>query len=317
MLIGKGKNAMRSYQTIVFCAFLVAVATLACTSKQNGAIEGTVNPPNAGARITATQDGKAVSAVDVNSPDGKFSMALAPGRYDINVTVSSQPWPLNFPGVIVEEGKTTTMPTVDLAPSSGRSVLSGTIVPGGSGTRVALLYEGKERAAANTNTEGKYEFTGLPAGTYTVQASSPGYANDAAAMSLGDEQKAVQNIRLLYISTVDGVDWTAGKIHARGVGMPPKNPTNATSSREMAKRAALADAQRNLLKALEQIKVSPDQSLKSFMGVKNYTEKIQGFIQGYKIVREQELGGGAIEIELELPLTGPSGLSTAIRERQS
>ncbi len=305
---------MRHYKKIICCAVLVAA--LACTSKQDCGVEGIVSPPNAGARITATQDGKAIAVVDVNSPDGKFGMALAPGKYDVNVTVPSSPLPLSFPGVVVEPGKTTTLPPIDLAMPAGRSVLSGTIVPAGTGTRVTLLYEGKERATANTDAEGKYEFTGLPAGTYTVQASSPGYVNDAAAINLSGAQKVVQNIRLLYISSVDGADWTTGKIHARGVGMPPKNPANAATSREMAKRAALADAQRNLLKALEQIKASPDQSLKSFIGVKNYTEKFQGFIQGYRIVREQELGDGTVEIELELPLTGPSGLSAVIRERQ-
>jgi hypothetical protein len=193
--------------------------------------------------------------------------------------------------------------------------LSGTIVPAATGTRVTLLYEGKERAAANTDAEGKYEFTGLSAGTYTVEAASPGYANDAAAINLGDGQRAIQNVRLFYVSAIDGIDWAAGKIRARGIGMPPKNAANAASDREMAERAALADAQRNLLRIIDQLKVSPDRSLKAFLGERNYTERIQGFVQGYKIVREQEVGNGTIEIELELSLTGSSGLSGIIRER--
>ncbi len=305
---------MRHYKIIICCAVLITA--VACTSKQNGAVEGSVSPPNSSARITVTQDGKAVAVVDVNSADGKFIMTLAPGTYDINVTVPSLPFPLSVPGVIVEPGKTTTLSPIDLAQPAGRSVLSGTIVPGGVGTKVLLLYEGKERAAINTSSDGKYEFTGLSAGNYTLKADAPGYASDATAVNLADSQKAMQNLRLLYITSIDGVDWPGEKIHARGVGMPPKNAANATVSREMAKRAALADAQRNLLKAIDQLKVSPDQSLKSFMGDKNYTERIQGFVQGYKIVREQELNGGNREIELELSLTGPSGLSTVIRERQ-
>ena len=304
---------MRNYKIIICCAFLITAS--ACTSKQNGAVEGTVNPPNAGARITATQNGKAVTAVDAISADGKFRIVLAPGRYDINVTVPASPFPLIFP-VVVEPGKTTTLPLIDLTMPAGQSVLSGTIAPGGAVTKVTLLYEGKERAAINTDTEGKYEFTGLSAGNYTIQVNSPDYAGDDAVINLGDAQKATQNIRLLSVSTVDGVDWTAGKIRATGVGMPPKNASNAAASREMAKRAALADAQRNLLKAIDQLKVSPDQSLKSFMGDKNYRERIQGFVQGYRIVREQELSGGKREIELELSLTGPGGLSTVLRERQ-
>jgi hypothetical protein len=84
----------------------------------------------------------------------------------------------------------------------------------------------------------------------------------------------------------------------------------------MAKRTALADAQRNLLRVIDQVRVSPDQSLKSFMGDKTYRERIEGFVQGYRIAREQELGNRNVEIELELPLTGPSGLSTVIREQR-
>jgi hypothetical protein len=305
---------MRHYTIIIYCAILVTA--VACSSKQNGAVEGSVSPPNSSARITVTQDGKAVATVDVISADGKFGMALAPGKYDINVTVPSSPLPLSFPGVVVEPGKTTTLPPIDLSVPAGRSVLSGTIVPGGTATKVLLLYEGKERAAVNTTGEGKYEFIGLPAGTYTVQASSSGYADDTATINLGDTQRASQNIRLLYVSNVDGADWTTGKIRARGVGMPPKNAANATVSREMAKRAALADAQRNLLRVIDQVRVSPDQSLKSFMGDKTYRERIEGFVQGYRIAREQELGNRNVEIELELPLTGPSGLSTVIREQR-
>jgi hypothetical protein len=305
---------MRNYKIIIYGAFLITA--LACTSKQEGAVEGIVSPPNSSARITATQDGKAVAAVDVISADGKFRIALAAGKYDIKVTVPSSPLPLSFSGVVVEPAKTTTLPPIDLAMPAGQSVLSGTIVPGGTATKVLLLYEGKERAAVNTTADGKYEFSGLPAGNYTLQANTPGYAADTATVNLSDAQRATQNIRLLYISATDGVDWTAGKIRATGVGMPPKNASNTAVSREMTKRAALVDAQRNLLRIIDQIKVSPDRSLKSFMGDKNYRERIQGFVQGYKIVREQELSSGKREIELELSLTGPSGLSTVIRERQ-
>lgn len=304
---------MRSYLLII--CFTILVAFSACTPRQDGAVEGTVNPPNAAARITATQDGRAVTTVDVISADGKFRIALAPGRYDINVTVPSSPFPLIFPGVIVEPGKTTTLLPIDLTMPSGQSVLIGTIVPGGAVTKVTLLYEGKERAAMNTDGEGKYEFMGLPAGNYTVQVNSPDYAGDTAVINVGDAQKTTQNIRLLYVSTIDGVDWSGGNIRATGVGLPSKNAPTATVSREMAKRAAVADAQRNLLRIIEQIKVSPDQQLRSFMGGKDYTEKIQGFVQGYKIVGERELDGGRREVVLELPLSGPAGLSAFIRER--
>jgi hypothetical protein len=236
-------------------------------------------------------------------------MTLAPGRYDISVTSSSSPFPMNFPAVIIEPGKTTTLPPIELTLSPGAAALTGVVSPGAAGTRVALIYEGKERASINTGPEGKYEFMGLPGGRYTVKADSPGYADDAVDVAVSGDQKAAQNIRLIYVTSIDGVDWAAGKIRAKGKGLPPATKGNPTIMHEMAKRAALADAQRNLLKILDQIKVEPSRDIKAYLGEKKYSEKIQGFVQGYSVAAERDLGGGAVEVELELPLTGPGGLS--------
>lgn len=285
-----------------------------CHAKQDGVLEGTVAPPNIGAKIMAMRAGNLVSSTDVTTQDGKFKMALAPGQYDISVTSPSAPFPMSFPGILIESGKTTTLPLVAFTPSASTAVLSGVVSPGSSETKVSLLYEGKERAAIPAGPEGKYEFMGLPAGKYTVQANSPGYAGDAVEINISSDQKTAQNIRLLYISSLDGVDWTAGKIRAKGKGVPPPKTSNPTIMHEMAKRAALVDAQRNLLKILEQVQVDSTRNIKSFLGEKKYRDKIQGFVQGYRVVGERDLGDGAVEVELELPLTGPSGLSRYITE---
>jgi hypothetical protein len=50
------------------------------------------------------------------------------------------------------------------------------------------------------------------------------------------------------------------------------------------------------------------------MGSRTGAERIQGFLKGYTIVSERELKDGRIEIILELPLTGPAGLSRYIAE---
>ena len=69
---------------------------------------------------------------------------------------------------------------------------------------------------------------------------------------------------------------------------------------------------RNLLRIIEQIRISPDRSLKSMLQEKNYAETIHGFIRGYRVVDERERAGGIIELELELPLTGSRGLSRTL-----
>jgi hypothetical protein len=80
----------------------------------------------------------------------------------------------------------------------------------------------------------------------------------------------------------------------------------------MTQRAALADAQRNLLRTVEQIKIDGERNVRAIMRDRNVTERVQGYLKGYTVVSERELEGGRIEIILELPLTGSAGLSRFI-----
>ncbi|HXY53134.1 MAG TPA: carboxypeptidase-like regulatory domain-containing protein [Nitrospirota bacterium] len=293
--------------------YIVLFVLSACSEKKEGAVEGTVIPPNARTRITAAQNGRTIMTAGAKVEDGKFRMVLPPGTYDISVTMASAPFPMTFPGIAVEAGKTTVIPRIELSQHSGNAILSGRISPGGTGIRVTILHEGSELASANAAADGSYEFTGLSEGRYTIQVSAADYARDAVEVNIAESARTTQNIRLLYVSTVYGVDWTTGIIRATGTGLPP--PTaNAIARREMAKRAALADAQRNLLKIIEQIKTGPNENLKAFLGDTKYAQKIHGFLQGYRVTAERELSDGTVEIELELSLTGPDGLSRYITD---
>jgi hypothetical protein len=294
--------------------FVAVFFLFSCQTKQNGTVEGTIVPPGTSARISAVQDGKTVQIVPVGAQDGKFNLQLAPGTYTITITTSASPYPLSLTNIVVTSGITTTLSPIVLMPSAGKAVLSGKIIPSRSRSEVKLIYEGKERAAVHTDTEGKYEFKELPAGTYILQANAPGHAEDATQIVIGENQQVEQNAVLFPISAIDGVDWTAGKIRATGTGLPPQNAANPSVQRAMAQRAALADAQRNLLRAIEQIRLDSDKIVKTAMNDKNFASKIQGFIKGYTVIGERELPGGKIEVVLELPLNGPSGLSRYITE---
>ncbi len=298
--------------TSVFLAFFLALC--AGCAKKDGAVTGTVAPPTPGVSISAVQNDKTVATLTANAQDGKFSMALAPGAYDIRVSVPGSPLPLSFPSVVIKSGQTTELPPIGLGQPSGKTVLSGRITPAGSGTKVSLYAEGRERASVATDNEGKYQFIELSAGSYTIQANTPGYASGAAELSVANDQTVTRNMKLFFVSTIDGVDWGAGKIRVTGVGMPPAKATNATVSREMARRAALADGQRKLLLALDRIQVGPNQPLKQFWGEQRYTATIQGFISGYTVAGERALEGGKFEIDLELPLTGEKGLDRFLAE---
>lgn len=299
---------------IVGCMIILFVSLTACPARKEGTIEGVVVPPSAGIRIAVVQQGKTVASVEVNAQDGKFRTSLPAGTYDIRVTAPSSPYPLALSGIVVKAAETTTVSPITLAlPSKGSAVITGKVQSAAAGTRVALLAEGVERASVSTSSEGKFEFEGLPAGRYTLQISSPGYANDSVALGVSDNQRVNQDIRLLYITAIEGIDWTTGKIRARGIGLPPKQAPTPTVKREMAKRAAVADAERNLLRIIELINVGPDQKFIAALGEKTYTQKIQGYLQGYRIATERDMDGGKIEVELELPLTGPGGFSSYLQ----
>jgi len=285
----------------------------ALSAPQEGVVEGAVEPSGASAQVSAVRDGGAVATAQAG-PEGKFRLPLAAGTYTIMVSAPVSSFPIRLENVVVKPGETTVLPSVLIVPGSGKAVLAGRIIPPLPDGEVKLIREGQERAASRIDREGRYEFRNLPAGRYEVQATAPGHAPDVAPVTIPENQRVRQDAVLLPIVATDGVDWAAGKIRATGVGSRPKDAANAASARAMAQRAALADGQRNLLRIIEQIKISGGRSVGSAMASGNYSERIQGFVKGYTVVSERELGDGRIEVMLELPLTGPSGLSRVIAE---
>ena len=293
---------------------LVILVLFACHTKQDGTIEGTVVPAGTVASISALQGGKNILTVNAAGQDGKFKLALAAGSYTVSVSTPNSPYPLQLNDVVVKHRETTILPPIELMAPAGKSVLTGKVIPPRPDGEVKLIYGGKERAAAHTDSEGRYEFKELPAGMYEVRATAPGHAEDVSRVIIPENQNVEQTAFLLPIISIDGVDWVAGKIRATGTGLPPQNAANDSVRRAMAERAALADAQRNMLRTIEQIKIDTDRNVKDAMRSKNIATKIEGFLKGYTVVSEREGEGGKIEVVLELPLTGPAGLSRYLTE---
>jgi len=290
--------------------FLSLLLLLSCQNRHDGTIEGSVNPPAPSVRIVAVQNETSIVTVPANEQNGTFKLSVPAGIYTIKVMVSATSYPLTFSDIVVKPDEKTVLPPIALTPTpSGTAVLSGRVKPPRPDAEIKLIYEGKERAAVHTDHEGRYEFKELPAGTYSLRANSPGYADDVAQVVVPENQKVEQNAVLLPIASIDGIDWAAGKIRATGIGLPPGHAENDTVRREMTKRAALADAQRNLLKTIEQVRIDADHSVKGAMSNQVFASKINGFVRGYAVVNERELPDGKYEMTLELPLNGPSGLS--------
>jgi hypothetical protein len=303
---------MRTSITLIF--ILVVLSSLVGAAAQEGAVEGTFVPSDATAQVSAIQEDKVIAMTRAGERGGTFRLPLAAGTYTIIVSAPVSSFPIRLDGVVVKSGATTMLPPLLIMPGSGKAVLEGRVIPSRPDSDITLFSEGKERARLRTDREGRYEFRELPAGTYEVRASAPGYSADMAPVVIPENQRVQQTAVLLPIVATDGVDWAAGKVRASGVGSPPKDGENAGAVRAMTQRAALADAQRNLLRTVEQIKVDGSRTVGTIMRSRAGAERIQGFLKGYTIVHEQELDGGRIEIILELPLTGSAGLSRYLAE---
>jgi hypothetical protein len=293
---------------------LLVLSSVAVSAPQEGVVEGTVEPSGVSAQVSAVRDGGTVATVLAGGAGGEFRLPLAAGTYTITVSAPVYSFPIRLENVVVRPGETTVLPSVLIVEGSGKAVLAGRVIPPLRDSEVKLIYKGKELAASRIDQEGRYEFRDLPAGRYEVQATAQGHAQDVAPVMIPENQRVRQNAVLLPIVATDGVDWAAGNIRATGVGSRPTDVASAASARAMAQRAALADGQRYLLRIIKQIKIDGGRSVGSTMASGNFSERIQGFVKGYRLVSERELGDGRIEVMLELPLTGPSGLSRVIAE---
>jgi len=301
----------RPIPAIVLLSFLLVSA---CLKKQGGSVGGSVVPRGLSVNITAIQDNKEILTVPAGVQDGKFKLVLAAGIYAIKVSIPCSPYPLQVSDITVRSGESTVLPPFDLTQSEGTGALSGRTKPARPGAEVKLICEGRERAAVHVDREGRYEFKEVPAGSYLVRANAPGHADVTTPIVITDKQTVELNTVLLPISSIDGVDWTSGKIHASGTGLPPQDEANETIRREMAKRAALTDARRNMLGIIEQMRLDDDQDMKSAMRDKNVASKVEGCLKSATVISEHELKDGAYEVVLELLLSGPTGLSRCIAD---
>lgn len=302
-------------RTTAIAFFLFIAFSIPAVSVQlDGSVEGAFEPPDAPAQISAVREGSTVATARPEAPRGTFRLQLPAGTYTILVSSPVSSFPIRLDNITVSSGETTVLPTLLIMPGSGRAVLSGRVFPPQPDSEVALYAGGKERAAARTDRDGRYEFRELPAGEYEVRASAPGHVQDRVPVTIPENQRVRQTSVLLPIVATDGVDWAAGRVRATGTGDRPLNAENAAQARAMAQRAAIADGQRNLLRMVEQIRIDGQRSVRTIMSTGSGAERIQGFIRGAAVVSERQLGDGRIEVIMELPLTGPRGLSRLLVE---
>lgn len=100
------------------------------------------------------------------------------------------------------------------------------------------------------------------------------------------------------------INWGAGYIEARGEGIYPPNALNKAQARLMARRAAIVDAQRNLLEAVNGVRVFAKTTVRNFILASDEVEtQVEGVIKDAVVVKEQDKGD-SFEVVMRVPLNG-------------
>ena len=120
-------------------------------------------------------------------------------------------------------------------------------------------------------------------------------------------------------STADAApDWSTNTIRVTGTGVG--NPALARTSAHlsmMAKRAAMADAYRQLAEMVQGVQVDAETTVEQMMLTSDIVKtRVSAIIKGARVVDEGELAGGGYEVTMEIPMFGGSGgLADTVIER--
>jgi hypothetical protein len=110
------------------------------------------------------------------------------------------------------------------------------------------------------------------------------------------------------------INWGGGYIEARGEGVYPDTP-NRAQARLMARRAAIVDAQRNLLEAVQGVRVTAETKVKNFTLVSDEVKtEVEGFIKNAVVITERDKGD-SYEVVMRVPFNGIAAtLLQAVKE---
>lgn len=106
------------------------------------------------------------------------------------------------------------------------------------------------------------------------------------------------------------VNWQKGSetdVQALGTGFGPEGMP-AGRARAMARRAAVVDAQRNLLETIQGVQLDSDTLMKDLVIASDEVRtKVSGLIKGARIISEKANEDGSYEVVMAVPMYGVSG----------
>jgi len=112
-------------------------------------------------------------------------------------------------------------------------------------------------------------------------------------------------------------NWNTNTIQVTGMGVAPPHSVSPAHAAMQARRAAVADAYRQLAEAVNGVQVDAETTVEQMILTSDVVRtKISAVIKGAQIVSEGELSGGGYSVTMEIPLFGGSGgLAETVIER--
>ncbi len=114
----------------------------------------------------------------------------------------------------------------------------------------------------------------------------------------------------------NAVDWNAQMITVTGSGIPPAG-TRAAQARILARRAAIADAYRQLAEVVQGVDVDAETTVEmATLRSDTIKLKVSAVVKGAQIISENITRDGAYEVTMQLPMFGATNsLASAVIER--
>jgi len=101
------------------------------------------------------------------------------------------------------------------------------------------------------------------------------------------------------------INWSKGLIVAKGIGAPPQQYYGKPQARPTALRAARLDAMRNILEVIQGVRIDSTTTVKNFATESDIiTSKVEGMVQGAKVVKQEYMSDGTVEVTVEMSLYG-------------
>ena len=106
------------------------------------------------------------------------------------------------------------------------------------------------------------------------------------------------------------INWSEGVLSATGTGVRPRDAESPAQARLLAKRAAIADAYRNMAHLVSEVRVTANTTVERYLTTNDTVRlNVEAYIRGARVIDEREDADGVYTVTLQLGMTGKQSLT--------